>query len=469
MEKVEMLSIILYQVICSSQLIELTLWLTYNRLGELLEQDLKKLYKERESFINKILTKAYYREKNTPKIYKLDYLFKESGISVEEKYVIVYYFLLSNTDKNILDNFCSSFNFSDSSRHLVESLFTFDLALSGKVEINKLEFCVERLVHFKVPSTYSHDIIVSLVKILNKINQEEYKKTISKLAMKYVIVKNISREIPNQSNFEFCCAYLKILLNSGEMTEAFNYQRFVRSKKNSSQMANELLLLVFKYCRETGDNNLKNLRYKQLLQISLNSEEEKKFLEFFKDDKLLLVYYLQGSRFLEASQLHFPGEIRDLSAKFVPPFLSNTNTQNFTKKISNDVSITFPSTFMRPLTLKDPANSFKDVQNLSQMDQSSSFNESSIKINSQEDSFNEKMDASEEKDYDPIENSDHSDQDFNDSPPLSKSKKNQPQSLVIISDSEEDQNKNLQNNFDDIDDFDNDDDEDFDDDDDEEE
>eukprot|EP01091_Cochliopodium_minus_P002914 TRINITY_DN12751_c0_g1_i1.p1 TRINITY_DN12751_c0_g1~~TRINITY_DN12751_c0_g1_i1.p1 ORF type:complete len:563 (-),score=160.17 TRINITY_DN12751_c0_g1_i1:222-1910(-) len=410
-ENIELLSILLYQVISASQLIEITLWFQYNIKSKLIYEDHNKIFpKEENTFIRRLLNRAF--KDQDPKKNFFDYLFTKSDIMADEKYMIIYYFLMLNFSEEIemikvLESFCLSFNFYEQSQNLITALYHLDMAV-WKNDLTNVKQALHLLTQTKTPNTYSSDIIIMVEEILNN-NPNENKLEISQLAVKYSFSKSFTKEVPNRLNESFCRAYLRILVFSGNVIDAYHYQRFVRSRKSGVKYANEFLKLIFELCKQESNKNFRNYLYKQILQINFTSEEEKFFISSFRDTELLSFYYLQGSRFLEVPQHNSVTKMIDISKKLVPPFLQDTsakasqgeNSLELEKKISDNSSLLLPYSFVRPLTLSDFETPVHVQQqdlplNLSQNhDDSSQINESIIANNS----FNDIMSDGDDQQY----------------------------------------------------------------------
>ena len=89
--------------------------------------------------------------------------------------------------------------------------------------------------------------------------------------------------------------HISVLLSNGAIQEAFTFQRTRRSSN--------LLPLFYTKAEELG-------KLDSVLQLSLTIQEEKEFVSFLQSSRkqdsqeVLLMYYLQRSRFQEAMQLN---------------------------------------------------------------------------------------------------------------------------------------------------------------------
>ena len=98
--------------------------------------------------------------------------------------------------------------------------------------------------------------------------------------------------------------HISVLLANGAIQEAFTFQRLRRSSN--------LLPLFYKKAEELS-------KLDSVLQLSLTSQEEREFVSFLQNSsradsqEVLLMYYLQRSRFTEALQLNTSLQARGLS------------------------------------------------------------------------------------------------------------------------------------------------------------
>ena len=98
--------------------------------------------------------------------------------------------------------------------------------------------------------------------------------------------------------------HISVLLANGAIQEAFTFQR--------SRRSSNLLPLFYKKAEELS-------KLDSVLQLSLTSQEEREFVSFLQNSsradsqEVLLMYYLQRSRFTEALQLNTSLQARGLS------------------------------------------------------------------------------------------------------------------------------------------------------------
>ncbi|XP_041377682.1 protein ELYS-like [Gigantopelta aegis] len=113
-----------------------------------------------------------------------------------------------------------------------------------------------------------------------------------KMALRYLTGRNVPVISPEQVKLK-----LTVLLANGLATEAFNFQRQYRNRRNMS----DLLSHLFRGCQQ-----MKLLD--QLLQLPLNEVEEHHLVEFLSQNteyqEILVMYYLQRARFIEAIRLN---------------------------------------------------------------------------------------------------------------------------------------------------------------------
>ena len=110
------------------------------------------------------------------------------------------------------------------------------------------------------------------------------------LALKYTRIRR-----PPVITSEDITLHISVLLSNGAIQEAFTFQR--------SRRSSNLLPVFYKKAEELG-------KLDSVLQLSLTTQEEKEFVSFLQSSRrhdsqeVLLMYYLQRSRFTEAMQLN---------------------------------------------------------------------------------------------------------------------------------------------------------------------
>ena len=110
------------------------------------------------------------------------------------------------------------------------------------------------------------------------------------LALKYTRVRR-----PPVITSEDISLHISVLLSNGAIQEAFTFQR--------SRRSSNLLPVFYSRAEELG-------KLDSVLQLSLTTQEEKEFVSFLQSSRrhdsqeVLLMYYLQRSRFTEAMQLN---------------------------------------------------------------------------------------------------------------------------------------------------------------------
>ena len=110
------------------------------------------------------------------------------------------------------------------------------------------------------------------------------------LALKYTRIRR-----PPVITLDDISLHISVLLSNGAIQEAFTFQR----KRRSSN----LLPLFYVKAEELG-------KLDSVLQLSLTTQEEREFVSFLQSSRrqdsqeVLLMYYLQRSRFQEAMQLN---------------------------------------------------------------------------------------------------------------------------------------------------------------------
>ena len=110
------------------------------------------------------------------------------------------------------------------------------------------------------------------------------------LALKYTRIRR-----PPVMSSDDISLHISVLLSNGAIQEAFTFQRTRRSSN--------LLPLFYTKAEELG-------KLDSVLQLSLTTQEEKEFVSFLQSSRrqdsqeVLLMYYLQRSRFQEAMQLN---------------------------------------------------------------------------------------------------------------------------------------------------------------------
>jgi len=114
------------------------------------------------------------------------------------------------------------------------------------------------------------------------------------LALKYTRIRRPPCMLPQDVSL-----HTSVLLANGAIQEAFTFQRSRRGTASSSN----ILAQFYRKAEELG-------KLDAVLQLSLTSNEEKEFVSFLQASKrvdsqeVLLMYYLQRSRFTEAMQLN---------------------------------------------------------------------------------------------------------------------------------------------------------------------
>eukprot|EP00092_Neocalanus_flemingeri_P083538 GFUD01104869.1.p1 GENE.GFUD01104869.1~~GFUD01104869.1.p1 ORF type:complete len:2801 (+),score=928.21 GFUD01104869.1:744-8405(+) len=114
------------------------------------------------------------------------------------------------------------------------------------------------------------------------------------LALKYTRIRRPPCMLPQDVSL-----HTSVLLANGAIQEAFTFQRSRRGSANSSN----ILAQFYRRAEELG-------KLDAVLQLSLTTNEEKEFVSFLQSSsrvdsqEVLLMYYLQRSRFTEAMQLN---------------------------------------------------------------------------------------------------------------------------------------------------------------------
>jgi len=114
------------------------------------------------------------------------------------------------------------------------------------------------------------------------------------LALKYTRIRRPPCMLPQD-----VCLHISVLLANGAIQEAFTFQRSRRGTASSSN----ILAQFYNRAEELG-------KLDAVLQLSLTVQEEKEFVIFLQSSsradsqEVLLMYYLQRSRFTEAMQLN---------------------------------------------------------------------------------------------------------------------------------------------------------------------
>ncbi|XP_071451858.1 protein ELYS-like, partial [Hetaerina americana] len=212
------------------------------------------------------------------------------GLPVEDKHCLVIYLFLDLAA--LLDNeryassisqlikFPSAFSLSPSIIKLTQAFWLLD----HKDFESAINMFLEPLICPQDIKLWQHRCVVRAF-----LSQGEPQK-----ALKYVRVRQ-----PPLGGLEDLKLNLTLLLENGLVHEAFNYQRKHRNNQNS----HELLQHFFDGC---GD--LKELRW--VLQNSLTPPEEEGLVSFLTSQKdakaheMLVMYYLQRSRFIEALSIN---------------------------------------------------------------------------------------------------------------------------------------------------------------------
>ncbi|XP_064642421.1 protein ELYS-like isoform X2 [Lineus longissimus] len=116
----------------------------------------------------------------------------------------------------------------------------------------------------------------------------------SKLAVRYMKTRQPAMVTPEDVKLK-----LTVLLANGLISEAYEYQRTVRDQSNTE----DLLSHLFVGCQQTKTVD-------KLLQLSLDGVEERHLVQYLKEStepnslELLVMYYLQRARYVEAIRLN---------------------------------------------------------------------------------------------------------------------------------------------------------------------
>ncbi|TRY74821.1 hypothetical protein TCAL_05664 [Tigriopus californicus] len=194
----------------------------------------------------------------------------------------------------------ASYLHGDKWAYLIDNLIKFPSAFSVPPSIIKLTQAFWLLDHedFEEAMTMLSDPLISnqdiadwqhrVILVLFLVQNQP------KLALKYSRIRK-----PPQKDLSDIQLHIAILLANGMVHEAFQYQRNRRNTRNASEMLQHFL----EKAEELG-------KLDSVLQLSLVTVEEKELILFLErssrpsSQEILLMYYLQRSRYSEAMQLN---------------------------------------------------------------------------------------------------------------------------------------------------------------------
>ncbi|XP_051170350.1 protein ELYS isoform X2 [Leptopilina boulardi] len=205
---------------------------------------------------------------------------EDEYIDLENKHQIIYYFLLdlsmflkdSCAIKNQLIKYPAAFKLSPSLIKLVQAFWLLDHEdYQGFLDVITMELILESDI-----KDWHHQLVIK-----NLVHENQHK-----MALIYLRVRK-----PPLMSVEEQETVISLSVEYGLVQSAFH----CRPSSHYSQ----LLMRFFRACKIYG-------KLAEILHLSLNKEEEDAFIKFLEEDKCeetKLIYYLQRSRHLEASQI----------------------------------------------------------------------------------------------------------------------------------------------------------------------